>query len=800
VSSGLLDGGPAGGSGASLTIRGADTGFSLGGISDYTGGTFVEGGNFNLFGSIQGNLLVTSGTFSASGGDVAGDVVIDGAQSRVTGTSGSNSVNPTNFGLFTTSMQNLTLSNGAHFLVFLQEPYPLGTQIARGPLDVRDDVSLSGTLDVADGGAGFGNGLYRLITYGGSLSGSGLLIGTVPTDYLAQHFTVQTSIPGQVNLIVNKPLAVIDRLFWDGGTVANANNARIDGGTGTWNLTNTNWTTADGTSNGVMSPVPGFVIFAGAPGTVTVSNTPGQVSVTGMQFASNGYSVTGDPILLSGQAPIIRVGDGTGLGATYVTTIAAPLSGTGGLVKSDLGTLILTGTSTYTGTTRVAFGSLTVNGTIVSPVSVESSAFLRGTGRVGATSILSGATLAPGNSIGTITIGGDLSFAAGSNYQVEVNPSASDRTNATGTATLAGGTVGVLASPGAYARQTRYTILNAAGGVSGSFAGATSNLVYLTPRLEYDANNAYLVLALNDQFSGEIHASLKSALTEDSRFVREAALDRLREGEGSGAWLRGVGAWGDWDARGGAAAMDRSLDGVLGGVDFGAGPVRLGVITGYTRSNIDVDARQSAAKSENIHAGAYLGGSWGVFGVRAGAAHSWHKVTTDRIVVAPGFADATHARYDADTDQAFGELSLRFKAGPGAVEPYAALAYVRLKTDGFAETGGSARLTGAVTKSETGFATLGVRGSLDAGGGVTLRAGAGWRYAFEDRVPLTRIAFPDGSSFDIAGVPIAKGAAALDASLDVAVGSNLWIGLRYGGQISDGAADHSVKATLALRF
>ncbi len=43
-----------------------------------------------------------------------------------------------------------------------------------------------------------------------------------------------------------------------------------------------------------------------------------------------------------------------------------------------------------------------------------------------------------------------------------------------------GGTVQVLAASGAYNPRTTYAILTAAGGVSGQFAGITSNMAFLS--------------------------------------------------------------------------------------------------------------------------------------------------------------------------------------------------------------------------------------------------------------------------------------------------------------------------------
>ena len=56
----------------------------------------------------------------------------------------------------------------------------------------------------------------------------------------------------------------------------------------------------------------------------------------------------------------------------------------------------------------------------------------------------------------------------------------------------------VLAQSGNYARQTRYTILTASGGVDGEFENVTSNLAFLTPLLSYDPNNVFLTLIHND--------------------------------------------------------------------------------------------------------------------------------------------------------------------------------------------------------------------------------------------------------------------------------------------------------------
>ena len=105
-----------------------------------------------------------------------------------------------------------------------------------------------------------------------------------------------------------------------------------------------------------------------------------------------------------------------------------------------------------------------------------------------------GGTLSPGNSIGTITVNGNLTFNAASTYRVEVSPTTADRTNVTGTAALAG-TVQAVPLPGSFTAKT-YTILNAAGGLNGTTFGSLTvpSGSGGNPHLTYDANNVFLVL------------------------------------------------------------------------------------------------------------------------------------------------------------------------------------------------------------------------------------------------------------------------------------------------------------------
>ncbi|MDR3664606.1 MAG: autotransporter-associated beta strand repeat-containing protein, partial [Mycobacterium sp.] len=148
-----------------------------------------------------------------------------------------------------------------------------------------------------------------------------------------------------------------------------------------------------------------------------------------------------------------------------VWTFSGLISGTGSLVKSGPGTELLTGASTYSGPTTVNGGllSLSDTGSITSQVAVNAGGTLGGSGSVGATTVASGGTLAPGSFTKALTVGGNLAFASGALYAVAVSPSAATETVVTGTASLRGTVLATFQS-GSYTQIPKsYTILTSAG-------------------------------------------------------------------------------------------------------------------------------------------------------------------------------------------------------------------------------------------------------------------------------------------------------------------------------------------------
>jgi autotransporter-associated beta strand protein len=93
------------------------------------------------------------------------------------------------------------------------------------------------------------------------------------------------------------------------------------------------------------------------------------------------------------------------------------------LAKTGDGTLTLTGTHEYTVATTISGGTLLVNGTLdtqTSAVTVNNACTLKGTGTINRPlTVADGGILRPGASIGKLTVGNDVSHAAGSLFAWE---------------------------------------------------------------------------------------------------------------------------------------------------------------------------------------------------------------------------------------------------------------------------------------------------------------------------------------------------------------------------------------------
>lgn len=852
----VVGSGSAGLSFSNTSSAGNATVINNGGMIAFTGN--ATAGNARLvanagmfdFSSTTGPL--GDNKFTAGSIEGAGRIVLGGGQLTV----GSNNLSTTVSGVISdcgASDGCLNVSAGGSLVkvgtgtltLTGANTYSGSTTINGGTLAISDDSNLGG-----DGSLVFNGGTLRFMTglYVGrdiTLNAAG---GTIDTGSGFSSLGGTLSGAGGLTKIGSGALVIQADSTYDGPTII-AEGQLYAGG------------------SNVLSPNSSFTVASGAtldvggrPQAIGALNGAGLVQNSGEGYATLTLGANGDSGVFSG----------------VVTDGLAPLS----LVKTGAGTQVLNGQNTYSGTTTIDAGKLVIgddshaSASLAGPVTLDGGT-LGGIGTVGGIVVGSGAHVAPGNSIGTLNVAGNVAFASGSFYDVDINAAGqSDRILATGTATLSGATVTVNAPTGSYQTGTRYTILTANGGVTGTFASLAQSFPFMQLALSYDANDVYLSVTRNqasfpsvavtpnqtataaalqalgsgtvydavvqqpsaasarqafDALSGEVQASAKTVMIEDSRFVREAAIDRLRAafdgvgaapspmlahasadpsaeaGERIALWARAFGAWGSASGNGNAAGLSRDIGGLFAGGDARVADTwRVGVLTGYSRSSFWIGDRSSSGTSDNYHVAVYAGTQWGSLAFRSGAAFTWHDIATSRSVSFPGFVDTLKSDRQARTAQAFGELGYRVQAGRLALEPFANAAHVNLSTDGFTENGGAAALAVRGDGTDVTFTTLGLRVARDfafaTGPSLTARGSLGWRHAFGDTTPFASLALAGGSAFSVAGLPIGPDMAVAEAGLDVKLTRSAVLGISYDGQFDTRLSDQSVKANLSVRF
>ncbi len=232
------------------------------------------------------------------------------------------------------------------------------------------------------------------------------------------------------------------------------------------------------------------------------------LSLNGGTIKANASSATFFPSL-AGLTANVSTNGGTIDDNGFAITIAQPLihdatlGGTadGGLTKSGAGTNTLSGSSTYTGPTVVNAGTLLVNGSLAGSgaVTVINGATLGGNGAINGAVIVNG-TLAPGTSIGTLTLSNAATLNSLALMEINrTNAQTADRLLLTSGTVTYGGTLTVTNLGTALQGGDIFTLFSAPA-TSGVFAA--TNLPTLAADLNWRTTNNFATLIVNQVVPG----------------------------------------------------------------------------------------------------------------------------------------------------------------------------------------------------------------------------------------------------------------------------------------------------------
>lgn len=373
--------------------------------------------------------------------------------------------------------------------------YTGGTRLSGGVLSVAQDANLGDSA----GGLTFNGGTLRVTGQSFSQTSRGVQWGAQGGAFdiasAANRFTVNQALSGTGDLVkLGAGTLVLTGVNAYGNTRVEAGTLVGNTDSIRGNVLNQANLVFDQVQNGTFA---GDITGAGA----STKTGAGTLTLTGrsaQDWRVAGGTLAASAGALSGNVDVSAPGT-LHLDAPQTSSYSGVLSGAGALSKTGAGMLALTGdSSAFSGATTVNQGVLSVGingqGKLGGTITVARDATLQGTGTVGSTVIRSGATIAPGNSIGTLQVAGDLTLEAGSVYRVEADSTSnnSDRIVVSGTANLAGSVLHV-GPDGNLAGERTYTILSA-NRLNGTFESASSSFAYLEANLGYDTQDVTLRL------------------------------------------------------------------------------------------------------------------------------------------------------------------------------------------------------------------------------------------------------------------------------------------------------------------
>lgn len=804
----------------------------LTGNNSYTGGTTIGGGtlligNGGTSGSIVGNVD-NAGTL---GFDRSDDVTFDGI------VSGTGALEQYGSGTVTLTGANT---------------YTGETGIADGTIALSGGGSVAssshvylefGTFDIS-GASGGGASIRALQGIGTVELGANTLTLTN-----ADGSTFYGAITGSGALhLANGTAVLASENTYTGGTIIDAGGILAVGDGTTYGSI-----TGDILDNGGL----GFnrsdaVTFAGdisGNGLVAVLGT-GALTLTGTNSYTGGTVVTagtliGDTRSLQGQ---FQNASHLVFAQSFDGTFNGGIFGAGDVTKSGAGTLTVAASQNYTGATMVDGGGLILLGGAANSDVIVNAGLLGGYGPLKSLNVIGG-TLSPGQSPGMMTVTGNATLGANSTYAVDLAAGGvSDLLAVGGKVTLNGGAL-ALKSTGQFG--VSYQIISAQGGVTGAFGSVTGGVSkpFMATQVSYQPDAVFVTDVLNspavvaagrtpnqvaaargvvdlpvtspvvaaianldatsapgafDQLSGEIHASIRGAITEDAR----AAGDRLLE-----TIARRRGLWGEAtvggrsiDGDGNAAGLRGSVRSVLVGADGGSDTLRAGLTVGYGWDDVDIAGRDSSARMEAWRIGGYLVAEPGRgFEFKAAGLYSHWRGDVSRGVTFAGYSDRLSSRDSAGMVQGMAELGWKANAGKAVIEPFGSLDWVGLSGSTIKEKGGAAALTGRAQRQDSWFGKLGLRASTEiAPGSVKIepRASLAWERAFGDRLPAADLGFAGsatGSLYAVTGPIAPRGRVNGELGFDV-VGKTIDIGLSVGGSYADRTSQTSVKLHMRWEF
>ncbi len=295
-----------------------------------------------------------------------------------------------------------------------------------------------------------------------------------------------------------------------------------------------------------------------------------------------------------------------------------------------------------------------------------------------------------------------------------------------------------------------------------------------------------------DQLGGYDTADLGSATLSSVAPVSSGMLSAMSRNYPAGkyangqVWVQAIGNSGSLAKELGSYALKHSTKGLMLGTDWAVSPNwRLGIIGSKTQTRLDSYQFDGALDSWLV--GAYALRQDGPLALRLGVVYGNHDGSTKRHVVFNGFRDRLKGRYDATTQQVFGQVGYNLDVGQFDIEPYVQVGYQRYQRDAYSEKGGDAALQYNGQTQEHYNSDLGLRLArpfvFDQGIRLTPHLDVAWKHLYGDiRGNSHQQLANGGNTYIIKGVELDRDSLLLQAGLDLAISPRHTVGLSYSAE------------------
>jgi autotransporter-associated beta strand protein len=731
----------------SVGVSGSRT-ITLTGNNIYTGNTTIttgtlQIGNGGTTGSVAGNI-VNNGTLAFNRGDAityagtisgAGNLVQAGAGtvtiSGTAGYTGSTTINAGTLALTgagTIAASSGVVNNGTFDISGTTSGATVNTMTGAGTVALgAQTLTLANAAGIFSGAIG---GTGGLTVSGGTqtLSGVNGLTGATTINAGTLALSGAGSIAASSGVVNN---GTFDIFGTTSGTTINALTGSGTVALGSRTLTLAN---ASGTFSGAIGGTGGLTLDGGTQILSGVNTYGGATTINAGTLALSGAGrlASATSVTLTGASSALDLSAGVNQTVTHLSgvagsrvalggaltladdssqTFSGSVSGNGVLIKQGTGTLTLNGVSSgFAGSTTVAGGTLAVgdaanaSAVLGGNVRVNALGTLRGHGTV-AGDISSSGVVAPGGSIGTLSVGGNYTQGSTGTLAIEVSPTDASQLRVGGAAAL-GGALAIVFDPGTYTAR-RYTVLSAANGVTGRFANvsaatAGANLGTLQTSVDYGTNAVDLLLAeatapgspgsptVVAPTKTSIYTALGTTALLQAQGVNAALLGRMSApqetlGGSKDVWITANGSSTKVGGTGNAPGFLTHAYGFLAGAEGRLGAVTVGAAGGYTHTTLGEDTTGASGAIDTLRVALYGAQPMGAVNLSATVGYGLDFFSQKRPFGSVGTAEGDHLAHEF-TAATQASLPLEMMGGI-RLAPHVGMRYAFVRGSGFGENG-----------------------------------------------------------------------------------------------------------------